>query len=132
MTMILDNPRLGITQFPSNTNPRIYGLETMINAPFRIAVTFSISMPSIRADSRRPSDDRVYPEDISGGRLSEEEEKHAPLIEAKRRERCVLCLKSKPNILYLDCAHIAVCSSCDDGSNYCDVCDAKISKRIKI
>ena len=61
---------------------------------------------------------------------SDEEEEF--LIEANRRERCVLCLKSKPNILYLDCAHIAVCDSCVDRCNYCDLCGAEISKRIKI
>ena len=137
MTMILDNPRLGIHQFPSNTDPIIYsGLETIINAPFRISVTFRISMPTIRPDRRRPSDDRVYPEDISGGSFSEEDDYEentpAPLIEAHRRERSVICLEAEPNILYLNCTHIAVCDSCDGRSNQCDVCQAEISKRIKI
>ena len=70
--------------------------------------------------------------DISDISDDEEEDPPAPLIETYRRERCVICLESKPNILYLDCAHIAVCDSCDVGSNQCVVCREEISKRIKI
>ena len=62
----------------------------------------------------------------------------APTVKAYREDCCVICLESTPNILYLDCLHIAVCDSCDDMKRTpalrmkCDVCRAKISRRIKI
>ena len=53
-----------------------------------------------------------------------------------RQDHCVVCLESKPNILYFDCMHIAICDSCDrlkkTERKNCDVCRAVISKRIKI
>ena len=61
-----------------------------------------------------------------------------PKVEAFKEDCCVICLESKPSILYLDCLHIAVCDSCDnlkiDPSlmKNCDVCRAEISKRVKI
>ena len=61
-----------------------------------------------------------------------------PPLETFRQDRCIICLESTPNILYLDCLHIAVCDSCDRlkrtvwSRKNCDVCRAEISKRIKI
>ena len=63
-----------------------------------------------------------------------------PPIETYRQDRCIICLESEPNILYLDCLHIAVCASCDArkrnaskrNNNYCDVCRAEISKKLRI
>ena len=67
---------------------------------------------------------------------SDEEEPYTPPIETYRQDCCVVCLESKPNILYLDCMHIAICDSCDrlkkTGRKNCDVCRAEISRRIKI
>ena len=66
----------------------------------------------------------------------EENEPLAPPVEPHREDCCVACLESKPNILYFDCLHIAICDSCDrlkkTGRKNCDVCRAKISKRIKL
>ena len=62
----------------------------------------------------------------------------APKVKAYREDCCVICLESAPNILYLDCLHIAVCESCDDMKmtpalrENCDICRAEISRRIKI
>ena len=88
MTMFLDNPKVGIQQFPSNTDPRVYSvLESAINEPFKIEVSFSISMPHIIRDMRRPSDDRIFPEDISGGDFDEEEEEqYTPPIETHKED----------------------------------------------
>ena len=65
-----------------------------------------------------------------------EKEEYTPPIETYRQDHCVICLEAKPNILYLDCGRIAVCDSCDrlktTHRKNCDVCRAKISKRIKI
>ena len=67
---------------------------------------------------------------------SDEEEPYTPPTETYREDRCVICLESKPNILYLDCAHIAICDSCDrlktTHRKNCDMCRAKISKRLKL
>ena len=57
-------------------------------------------------------------------------------METYRQDCCVVCLEAKPNILYLDCMHIAICDSCDrlkkTGRKNCDMCRAEISKRVKI
>ena len=64
------------------------------------------------------------------------EDTYTPPIERYRQDHCVVCLEAKPNILYLDCLHIAICDSCDrlktTHRKNCDVCRAEISKRIKI
>ena len=68
----------------------------------------------------------------------EENEPLAPPVETYRQDCCVVCLEAKPNILYLDCVHIAICDSCDrmkskmSSQSTCDVCRAKISKRLKL
>ena len=66
----------------------------------------------------------------------DEEEEYTPPTETYRQDCCVVCLESKPNILYLDCMHIAVCDSCDrlkeTGRHKCDVCRSSIFERVKI
>ena len=68
----------------------------------------------------------------------EENEPLAPPVETYRQDCCVVCLEAKPNILYLDCMHIAICDSCDrmksktSSQSTCDVCRAEIFKRLKI
>ena len=66
----------------------------------------------------------------------EENEFYTPPQETYGEDRCVACLESKPNILYLDCLHIAICDSCDrlktTGRKNCDVCRAEIFKRLKL
>ena len=58
--------------------------------------------------------------------------------ETFREERCVICLESAPNILFLDCMHIAVCDFCDSKKQTaslqgkCDVCRATISRKIRV
>ena len=58
----------------------------------------------------------------------EEIEPLAPPVETYRQDCCVVCLEAKPNILYLDCMHIAICDSCDriksktSSQSTCDVC----------
>ena len=95
------------------------------NKPFYIIVeTKIIGMPTIIPD--------VLQEE------SDEEEPYTPPIEPYRQDHCVVCLEAKPNILYLNCTHIAICDSCDriksktSSQSTCDICRAEISKRIKI
>ena len=67
---------------------------------------------------------------------SDEDELYISPTETYRQDYCVACLESKPNILYLDCLHIAICDSCDrlktTGRKNCDVCRAEIFKRLKL
>ena len=80
-----------------------------------------------------------------GSRLADEAEENrnnikllAPPEESYREDKCVICLESTPNILFLDCGHIAICSFCESRKrttslqSTCDVCRAEISRRIKI
>ena len=68
----------------------------------------------------------------------EENELVIPPSESYREDCCVICLESKPNILYLYCMHIAVCDSCDRMKSKtsswlsCDMCRAGIFERVKI
>ena len=63
---------------------------------------------------------------------------YTPPKETYREDHCVACLEAKPNILYLDCAHIAICDSCDrmksktSSQSTCDVCRAEILERLKL
>ena len=63
---------------------------------------------------------------------------YTPPEETYKQEQCVICLESAPNILYLDCMHIAVCGFCDekkrtlDPEAKSDVCRATISRIIRI
>ena len=63
---------------------------------------------------------------------------YTPPEETYKQKECAICLESAPNILYLDCMHIAVCDVCDDKNRTaalqlkCDVCRATISRRIRI
>ena len=72
-------------------------------------------------------------------RADQEMEENEPFdspVEPHREDCCVACLEAKPNILYLDCLHIAICDSCDrlkkTGRKNCDLCRAEIFKRVKI
>ena len=73
---------------------------------------------------------------ISGWIESSLSEEETRVGKTYREDHCVVCLEAKPNILYLDCKHIAICDSCDrlkkTGRNNCDVCRAEISERVKI
>ena len=130
MTMLLKNPKVGIQQFPSNTNPTIYNVfPPGMNESFKIKVIFSIGIPTILPDRWREEEEIDEEEEM-------EEEPYTPPVETYRQDCCVVYLESKPNILYFDCMHIAICDSCDPlkktGRKNCDVCRAEISRRIKI
>ena len=107
--------------------------EVRFRKAFNYYAYWQYNLP-IEYCSDEESSDEESPDEESPDNEStvDEEDTPVPLIEANIRERCVICLESKPNILYLNCAHIVVCDSCDGRSNQCDVCQAEISKRIKI
>ena len=82
------------------------------------------------------SDNEIPDEEVYVLESTSEEEEYTPPTETYREDRCVICLESKPNILYLYCMHISVCDSCDrlkkTGRYKCDVCRDEIFERVKI
>ena len=62
----------------------------------------------------------------------------SPPEETYIQKHCIICLEAKPNILFLDCMHVAICDVCEEQKREtrlqltCDVCRSMISKRIKI
>ena len=136
MRINLRNPKFCIHLMSLNNQPTIYPFkEDVINHPFGISVKFSISTPRRIYEPWRPW--RPMEEDESSDDEDEEDE-YTPPDETYRQDRCVVCLDSTPNILYLECNHIAVCVSCDRMKRTralrknCDICRGEISRRIKI
>ena len=138
----LDNPNFCLHTLSSNSEMTIHPIDTrLFDEPFyiHIDVYFEFMTPMARnfealnwvryIESRNEIEEEEEESD-------EEEEPYTPPVETYRQDCCVVCLESKPNILYLDCMHIAICDSCDrlkkTGRNNCDVCRAEISKRVKI
>ena len=129
-----DYPELFFTHSEVETQPFP---EHLINQPFSVWVDVKCYFIS---DEFREALDRRYREAFNSDDESQDEDEvlPSPQIETYRQDRCVVCLESKPNILYLDCMHIAICDSCDRLKRTarvrknCDVCRAEISKRIKI
>ena len=82
------------------------------------------------------SGDEVPAEEVYDSESTDEEEEYTPTTETYRQSHCVICLEAKPNILYLDCKHIAVCDSCDclkEAMRYkCDMCRRRVFERVKI
>ena len=122
--MFLNEPKVGIQQFPSNPDARVchFG-QSVMNESYKTEVVSVIGMPTIIPDGWQEEE-------------SDEEEPYTPPVETYRQDCCVVCLESKPNILYLDCLHIAVCDSCDrlkkTHRKNCDVCRSEISRRIAL
>ena len=65
---------------------------------------------------------------------AEENELLTPPEETYKQECCVICLESTPNILFLECKHIAICDACNimKRQSTCGLCRSEISRRIKI
>ena len=109
--------------------------EGLLNNKFSIYIKSYVYM----VDDYVREENAYYEEQIRlAHQEMEENEPLAPPVETYREDCCVVCLEAKPNILYLDCRHIAICDSCDrmksktSSQSTCDVCRAKISKRLKL
>ena len=129
----LDNPNLCLHLLSSNSEMTIRPIEKrLFDKPFYINIHayFEFMTPIARESAALEWAQYIEL------RKEIEEEKYTPPIETYRQDCCVVCIEAKPNILYLDCLHIAICDSCDrlkkTGRKNCDVCRAEISKRIKI
>ena len=48
-----------------------------------------------------------------------------------KEDDCVVCFENKPNILYTECMHFAVCTLCDKKGDFksCPLCRKKIKKQ---
>ena len=134
-----ENLRLAVYRFkPQLASPKLFFTReelwpyrfpnSLLNQPFRVRVEVECCYIFSNQPQEIPSDEST----------DEEEDSPAPLIETYKQDHCVICLDRDPNILYLDCMHIAVCDSCDNLkinpalTENCDVCRTRISKRIKI
>ena len=134
----LDNPHSNIHLFPSSTGRVTYSFpERMLNSPFSIDVRFySYYLTDEEREENFLMEYGITHEQRD--RILYGLSEPSPPIETYRQEKCIICLEDAPNILYLDCMHIAICDSCDRIKNEtslrltCDVCRAKISKRVKI
>ena len=64
----------------------------------------------------------------------EDEPKQIQIEKPFISDNCSICLEAKPNILYLPCRHLAVCSSCEEAWPLinCSVCRKTIQRKIKI
>ena len=68
-------------------------------------------------------------------RLNQPHEEPPKLLEESfRTDTCVICLDKEPNILFINCGHICICSECEKikPSVKCPYCRTEISRRIKI
>ena len=64
-----------------------------------------------------------------------DEDDPKPILKAITEKECVVCYENKPNILFTECLHIVICSSCDTKGKFtkCPFCRTKIkNKKIKI
>ena len=45
-----------------------------------------------------------------------------------KEDKCCVCLENVPNILYVDCGHIAICNTCDKKGNFnnCPICRTQV------
>ena len=45
-----------------------------------------------------------------------------------KEDKCCVCLENVPNILYVDCRHIAICNTCDKKGNFnnCPICRTQV------
>ena len=137
MRIYVRDPKSRLEQTFLNRQPSIYPFrEEVIKHPFGISVKFLISLLSRLYRMTHPMEDESSDNESSDD--EEEEYEYTSPIETYRQDHCVVCLEAKPNILYLDYMHIAICDSCDRlkrtarARKNCDVCRAEISKRIKI
>ena len=126
----IENPRNNAHLFSRSSVIQFYNFDDnvfRVNKPFFITVEtrIIINTPTIMPDGWREEE-------------SDEEEPYTPPVETYRQDCCVVCLEAKPNILYLDCMHIAICDSCErvksnaSLQSTCDICRAEISRKIKI
>ena len=83
-------------------------------------------------------DDLLHTDDEDINEVSDDHYDMSPPEKTYIEKRCAICLVAKPNILFLDCMHIAICDVCEEQKREkrleltCDICRSMISRRLKI
>ena len=65
----------------------------------------------------------------------DENEKIAPIIENSfSSDNCIICLKTKPNILNFPCLHLSLCEECEKIGKFinCSICRKEINRKVRI
>ena len=66
----------------------------------------------------------------------EEETNHIPAIieNSFSSDNCIICLKTKPNILNFPCLHLSLCEECEKIGRFlnCSICRKEIIQKVKI
>ena len=111
-SIYLDNPNLSLHVLSSNSEMTIRPIEKrLFDKSFYIHIDVYFEFMTPIAREHAVLEWTQYIE--SRNEIEEEEEEYTPPTETYRQDYCVVCLEAKPNILYLDCKHIAICDSCD-------------------
>ena len=74
-------------------------------------------------------------ENLNENEDEDEDEKIPPIIENSfSSDNCIICLKSKPNILNFPCLHLSLCEECEKIGRFinCSICRKEISRKVKI
>ena len=130
----LDDPNFRLHTLSSNSEMTIRPIDTrLFDEPFYIEIRVYFEFMTLLAREYEVLERLRY---IESRNEMEEKEEYTSPTETYRQDCCVICLEAKPNILYLDCMHIAICDFCDrlkkTNRKNCDMCRAEISKRVKI
>ena len=67
--------------------------------------------------------------------ISEDDEEIPPIIENSfSSDNCIICLKTKPNILNFPCLHLSLCEECEKIGRFlnCSICRKEIKRKVKI
>ena len=67
--------------------------------------------------------------------IDDEDEEPQPMKKALSETECIICFENTPDILYLECLHKCVCSSCDGKGKFrkCPLCRTRIkNQKIRI
>ena len=73
--------------------------------------------------------------DVYDSDYEDESEDEEPMKKAICEAECIICFEKTPNILYLECLHKCVCSSCNGKGKFvrCPLCRTRIkNKKIRI
>ena len=103
--------------FYNNTENRI-AWENKYDENFAIEGNFFVSI-DITAE--------VIPEYDSAE--EEEDESPKPTRKVIREPECVICYENKPNVIYSDCLHMVICSTCDKNGRFkrCPFCRTRVN-----
>ena len=73
-------------------------------------------------------------DEIEDHHESEDKEDESITLKSYKEDKCVVCLKNKPKILFYDCVHYCVCHECEERKPFkkCPCCRTRILIKIII